>query len=310
MGRVRGVKFSIWPNSGRSWNELAATARFADAGEWHGLWVADHYMPNTDSVARHDGPMHEVWALLPAIAAITSRIRLGPLVAPTSVHHPALLANRAASIDLISGGRFVLGLGAGWQINEHDAYGIPLGTPGERVGRFEEAIQIVRSLLDHERTDFAGRFFTITDAPMNPKPAQAKLPILVGSGGPRMMRIVARHADEWNTWGDPAMVADRVGEIERACTEVGRDPLTLRRSAQALFFLCDDEASAAALRDKVPAERSVVGTAGELVDIIGAYQTLGIDELIVPDFTLGHEQAEREDKLSRIWSEVLAGFAS
>jgi len=300
------MRFSIWPNSGRTWDELLATAKFADAGGWHGLWCADHYMPNTDDGTVHDGPFHEVWALLPALAASTERIRLGPLVSPTSVHHPALLANRAASLDLISGGRFVLGLGAGWQVNEHRAYGIELEEPARRVTRFEESIQIVRSLLDQPRTTFVGECFTITDAPMNPKPAQAHLPILVGTSGERMLRITARWADEWNTWGDPSTVARNVAKLGAACETVGRDPSSLARSAQALLFLAADDAAATALRDRAPAERSIVGTPAQLVDIVGEYAAMGIGELIVPDFTLGRTQTEREDTYSTFWSEVAA----
>ncbi len=129
--------------------------------------------------------MHECWAILPAIAAVTERVRLGSLVAPTSVHHPAILANRAATIDHISNGRLVLGIGAGWQINEHRAYGIELDRPVTRVDRFEEAIQIVRSLLDqpthHVRRDGTTRSPTRR---WSPKPVQSPLPILVGTSEP------------------------------------------------------------------------------------------------------------------------------
>ncbi len=196
------MDFSVWPAPVRSWADIAATARLADDDGWHGIWFADHYMPNTEDGAVADGDTHECWAVLPALAATTDRVRLGSLVSPTSVHHPALLANRISTIDHISNGRAVLGLGAGWQVNEHRAYGIELPDPGERVGRFDEAIQIVRALLDQPRTTFAGRYYTITDAPCEPKPIQSPLPILVGTSGSRMMRITARHADEWNTWGD------------------------------------------------------------------------------------------------------------
>ncbi len=149
-------------------------------------------MPNTGDESLAPGDVHECWSILPAVAAVTSRLRLGPLVAPTSIHHPALLANRAATLDRLSKGRLILGVGAGWQINEHAAYGIPLKTPGMRVSRFEESIQIVRSLLDSDRTTFHGDFYDITDAPSDPKPVQETLPILVGTGSPRMLRITAQ----------------------------------------------------------------------------------------------------------------------
>ncbi len=170
------MKFSVWPNPARPTSEILDLARMVDAEGWFGMWFADHYMPNTGSETIEPGDVHECWAILPAIAAVTERIRLGSLVAPTSVHHPAVLANRAASIDHVSNGRMVLGIGAGWQINEHKAYGIDLEEPGPRVSRFDEAIQIIRSLLDNERTDFHGTFYDITDAPADPKPVQSPLP--------------------------------------------------------------------------------------------------------------------------------------
>ena len=207
------MRFSLWPAPGRPVDEILDLARFADENGWYSFWFADHYMGNSGSKDLVPGDVHECWSILPAIAAVTSDIRIGPLVAPTSVHHPALLANRAATIDHVSNGRMVLGMGAGWQINEHHAYGIDLEAPGPRVSRFEESIQIVRSLLDNERTDFAGDFYAFIDAPCDPKPIQDKLPILVGTGGPRMCRITARHAQEWNTWGAPEMAAERPRDL-------------------------------------------------------------------------------------------------
>src|SRR3954470_12550300 len=138
------------------------------------VWLADHYMPDTGTTEPASGDLHEVWGLLPAVAAVTERVRVGTLVSPTSVHHPALLANRASTVDHVSGGRMVLGIGAGWQLNEHAAYGFHLES---RVSRFEEAIQIVRSLLAQPRTSFHGRFYEIADAPCDPKPLQQPLPI-------------------------------------------------------------------------------------------------------------------------------------
>lgn len=304
------MRFSVWTDTARSWDEIAATARFADAGDWYGVWVADHYMPNTADGAVADGDHHEAWAILGSLAAITERVRLGPLVSPTSVHHPALLAKRAATIDRVSGGRFVLGMGAGWQVNEHRAYGIELEPPGQRVTRFSEAIQIVRSLLTEDRTSFDGTVFTFTDAPANPKPVQSPLPILVGTGSPRMLRITARHADEWNTWGDVEMATARLQLFGEACEAVGRDRSTIRTSAQALIFHAADDEAAATMRERALPGRSLVGTTGELVEALGHYAELGFDEFIVPDFNVGSEQAKREDRLGRLWDEVLSHHVS
>ena len=247
--------------------------------------------------------------MLPAIAAVTERIRLGPLVSPTSVHHPAVLANRAATIDHVSNGRMVLGIGAGWQINEHEAYGIELQEPGPRVTRFDEAIQIIRSLLSEERTDFHGQFYDVTDAPADPKPVQSPLPILVGTGSPRMLRITARHADEWNTWGGPEMAGGALEKLLTACEQVGRDPATMWKSAQALVFVSDNAEFAANITGSDMGPRSIVGTTDELVDQLGRYAELGFDEFIVPDFTLGGTADERFANYRLIRSDVIPQLA-
>src|SRR5687767_10926560 len=160
--RFAVVKFSVWPNMANPVDEALDTARWADAAGWYGVWYADHYMPNTGTEEIKRGDTHECWAMLPAIAVVTERVRIGSLVAPTSIHHPAVLANRATTVDQLSNGRMVLGLGAGWQINEHKAYGIELEPPGRRVQRFEEAIQIIRLLTTQELTNFAGDVYSVT----------------------------------------------------------------------------------------------------------------------------------------------------
>ena len=303
------MKFSIWPNPERPPSEVIDLARVADRDGWHCLWYADHYMPNSGSEDVLPGNLHECWSMLPAIAAVTDRLRIGSLVAPTSVHHPAVLANRAATIDHISEGRLVLGIGAGWQINEHHAYGIDLEAPGTRVSRFEEAIQVIRSLLSEDRTDFRGDFYDITDAPANPKPVQTPLPILVGTGSPRMLRITARHADEWNTWGAPDMAGGALEKLHTACEQVGRDPATLWKSTQALVFMTDNAELAENIKGGDMGERSILGSNEQLVDEIGRYAELGFDELIVPDFTLGSTPDERRAKYDEFRTEVAAHFS-
>jgi alkanesulfonate monooxygenase SsuD/methylene tetrahydromethanopterin reductase-like flavin-dependent oxidoreductase (luciferase family) len=283
-------------------------ARSADSTGWHGIWFADHYMPNTGSEEVAEGDVHECWAILPAIAAATENIRLGPLVAPTSVHHPALLANRAVTIDHVSNGRFVLGLGAGWQINEHHAYGIELEPAKVRVDRFEEAIQIVRSLLDQEHTDFSGEHYTITNAPCDPKPVQEKLPILVGTGSPRMLRITATHAQEWNTWGAPELAAERRADYVRQCERVGVEPASLHTSVQALFFFQDDPAAVEKILAGEMGDRTIAGSIQHIVEQIGRYVELGFDEVIVPDFTLGRTHDERLATYATFMSEVASQF--
>jgi probable F420-dependent oxidoreductase len=295
------MKFSIWPHNSRVPVDLLEAVRVAEDTGWYGVWLADHYMPDTGDTTPKRGDTYECWALLPALAAVTERIRIGTLVSPTSVHHPALLAKRAATIDRLCGGRMVLGLGAGWQINEHRAYGIELEPPGKRVNRFEEAIQIVRSMLSQESTTFHGACFDITDAPCDPKPVQSPLPLLVGTRSPRMLRITARHADEWNTWATPEQAAGHLTALAEACEEVGRDPATMRTSVNALVHL---DASA-----PPPGRAAIFGSAQQLADSLGQYAELGFDEFILPDWNLGADPAERADNLARIKTEVIDRLA-
>ena len=291
------MKFSLWPRGDRAPADLLAEVRAAEAAGWYGAWLADHYMPNTGDSTPARGDTYECWALLPALAAVTERIRIGTLVSPTSVHHPALLAKRSSAIDQLSGGRMVLGLGAGWQVNEHHAYGIALEPPGKRVGRFEEAIQIVRSMLSEDFTTFHGEFYDITNAPCDPKPIQSPLPLLVGTRGPRMLGITARHADEWNTWGTPEQAAARRAALVQACDKAGRDPRTMWTSINVLVDL-----SGSMPPLSYP---TIAGPAQQLVDQVGQYAELGFDEFILPDWNLGTDKAQRADNLARIKTEVL-----
>lgn len=299
------ISFSLWPSPERAWDEVRSLAEYADGQKWHAMWYADHFMPNTGDETIVDGDVHECWSVISAITAVTRRLRVGSLVSPTTVRHPAVLANTAATIDRISNGRLILGIGAGWQINEHRAYGIDLMGARDRVDRFEEAIQIVRSLLQDGRTQFVGKHFAITDAPCQPRPVQDPLPILVGTGGPRMSRITAAHADEWNTWGHVAEATERLTTIRRACESIGRDPATLRTSAQALFFLVDDPAVAAKIAKKAPADRSIIGNAHHIAEAFSAYQAAGFDEIIIPDFTLGATSTARREAYERLATDVI-----
>lgn len=283
-------------------NEVLDLATMADDDGWYCFWYADHYMENTDDKSFKPGPVHECWTVLPAIAAVTERVRLGPLVSPTSVHHPALLANRAGTLDQLSNGRFVLGLGAGWQINEHAAYGIELEVSGTRVSRFEESIQIIKSLLTKDHTTFKGKFYEFTDAPCEPKPVQSPLPIAVGTGSPRMLKITARHASDWNTWGAPELAAERHANFTRACESVGSDASTKHTSVQAMFFL---DGNAAELTGSPMASRSIAGSNEQIIDALGQYAATGFKEVIIPDFTLGTNAKERRDAYARFRDDII-----
>ena len=302
------MKFSIWPSFDRPWAELLELAHYAERTGWHALWSADHLMPQTNDNTVSDGAALECWSVVAGIASAVPRIRLTSMVSPLTIHHPVVLAKRATTVDHVSGGRVVLGIGAGWQVNEHAAYGFELPTPGERVTQFAEGIEVIHRLLRQPRTDMAGAHYKLTDAPFEPKPIQDVLPVLVGTGSPRMMRIAARWADEWNTWGDPAQVGERTAMFAQACEREGRNSISVRRSAQAMIFLTDDDAARDRLRGSAPVGRSLVGGASELIDLLGEYVELGVDEFAVPDFTLGGSPEQRMHVLERLHAEVLSAF--
>lgn len=282
------MRFSIWPGPTRPWNEILELAQHCERTGWDGVYFADHFMPNGPDRTPLDGDTIECWSVMAALASAVPRLRLAPLVTSVTYRHPAVLANIAAAVDNISGGRLLLGLGAGWQENEHASYGIELGSVKERLDRFEEACEVVVSLLREQRTTFSGRYFEVFDAPNQPRPMQERLPILIGGGGEkRTMRIAARLADEWNAWTTPDVLAHKVGVLQRHCEELGRDPGEIAVSTHALLFLSTDEGWLAERRERDVARAAIVGTPAEVAETVGRYREAGCDELIVPDFTLG-----------------------
>jgi len=179
------------------WPELLEIARLVEARGFDSLWLGDHMLYRGDGRPER-GPW-DAWTTLAALAAATERVTLGPLVAATAFHEPGLTARMAAAIDEISGGRFVLGLGTGWNETEFEAFGIPFD---RKVSRFEEAFEIIRRLLAGERVTFEGAFYTVRDAVLLPPPAR-RLPLMVGGHGPRLLAATLPHVDAWNTWYSP-----------------------------------------------------------------------------------------------------------
>jgi alkanesulfonate monooxygenase SsuD/methylene tetrahydromethanopterin reductase-like flavin-dependent oxidoreductase (luciferase family) len=297
------VRFSLWISAARPWDEVLDLGRHAEASGWDGLWVADHFMANGDGP--NDDPMHEAFALLAGLAAAVPRVRLGPLVAGNTYRHPAVLMKAATTIDHISGGRMVLGMGAGWQVNEHRAYGLPLGTVRERLEWFEQACRILTGMRDGARTTVPGRY-DVVDAPLSPRPV-GPMPLLIGSSGQKVMaRIVAAHAQEWNTWSTPQTWLEKRRGYDRALDEAGRDPATLHTSSQALVFLGPDGAAKA---ERSGARAAIGGTTAQLTEVVGRWAEAGLDELIVPDFTLGPPERAR-DQLDQLMAEVVPAFRS
>ena len=295
------MRFSVWPNPGQPWSSTLELAQYADRAGYDGLWFADHFMPNQEDVS---GPVNEAWTTLAGLAAATTRIRLGTMVAGNTYRHPAVLAKMAANIDIMSNGRLVLGLGSGWQENEHAAYGIEFDDVAGRLRRLEEACQVIKGLFSNERTTFAGRYYQLKDAPLVPKPVQSPLPLLIGGGGEqRTLRITARYADEWNVWGDPATLRQKIAILDQHCADVGRDPKAIQRSAVALLAHSDDPAVVE--RAKAAGRPVIGGSSAQIVDTIREYQDAGVQEILLPDFTLGRGP-DRIAAYDRFMDEVIS----
>ena len=215
------------------WPEVAAIARAAEESGFESIWVGDHHLYRGGG--RPDRGPWDAWTQLAALAAITQRVRLGPLVAATAFHPPGVIARMAASIDEISGGRFVLGLGAGWNEAEFRAFGFPFD---RTVSRFEESFEIVRRLLAGEHVTFHCEFQTADDAVLLPPPRR-RVPIMLGSNGARMLGIALPYVDAWNTWftsyGNTVEgFANLRGDIDAACVRAGRDPAEIAHSVTVL----------------------------------------------------------------------------
>ena len=302
------MRFSIWPTLAQPWDDVLEVTRHAEATGWDGVYVMDHFMGDVGGgPAPSRCPPSRAPRPCAALAVATERLRLGTLVLGNTYRHPAVLANWAATVDQLSGGRLLLGVGAGWQENEHEQYGIRLPPPGERIDRFEEACQVWNGLLREPTTTFAGAHYQLTDAICEPKPVQSPLPLLIGGKGNRMMGVVARHADEWNMWGLADAIAERSAVLDQRCEAIGRDPAEIKRSAQALVLLTDDRAKADAFLAGTGGRAAIAGTTDDVAEAVAAWQAVGLDEVIVPDFTLGRG-ARKLERMDAIIEQVAPGF--
>ncbi|HKF85156.1 MAG TPA: LLM class flavin-dependent oxidoreductase [Candidatus Limnocylindrales bacterium] len=235
------LRFGLFlSQANHTWAEVLASFELAEDLGFDHAWLVDHLV-DTDGPPEHG--CLEGWTLLAAIAARTARIRLGILVSSNTFRHPALLLKEAVTVDHVSGGRVILGLGTGWHADEHRRYGIDLPPPPERVDRFQEAVEVVTSLMGQERTTYAGRHYRLDDARLEPRPVQRpRIPLLIAAHRPRMLRIAARYADQWDTFaalpgtatdGIEAELAERIQQLDAACAAIGRDPHEIRRSTWA-----------------------------------------------------------------------------
>jgi probable F420-dependent oxidoreductase len=278
------------------WADFVAMAQAAEAAGFDSLWFADHLLYRFPEVDE-SGPW-EALSIIAAVAAVTKRIEIGALVACTSFRNPALLAKMADTIDEISGGRFILGLGAGWHQPEYDAFGYPFD---HLASRFEEAITIITGLLREGHVDFAGDYYTARDCTLRPRGPSPKGPrILIGAKQPRMLRLVAKHADAWNTcWhDDPQPVADAWQNALAACADTGRDPATLELTVGAVSALL---APGEAGNPKGP---KIAGSPEEVAKGLMGFAEVGATHLIVHAAPRDAAGIERYGEVIRLMDEM------
>jgi alkanesulfonate monooxygenase SsuD/methylene tetrahydromethanopterin reductase-like flavin-dependent oxidoreductase (luciferase family) len=265
------------PDVGREvrWREYLAMARAAEEVGFDSIWTGDHLLYRDDGPER--GPW-DAWTLLAALAAGTERVQLGPLVACTAFHPPGLIARMAAALAEVSGGRFVLGLGAGWNEEEFRAFGLPYD---HRVSRFEESFTIIRRLLAGERVTLDGTYCQAEDAVLLPAPPQPPR-LMIGSNGPRMLGIALPHVEVWNTWyedfgNSPEGFAALNERISAAARDAGRDPSEIERSACVYVSLGDSGEE----HDRSPEAPPVEGPADRIASSLSAFAEAGADEAIL-----------------------------
>ena len=224
------IRFGIQtPQQHRSWPDMLSLWQEVDTLGFDTAWVFDHFLPIFSDPT---GPCLEGWTALAALAMATKNVRLGVMVTGNTYRQPAVLAKMATTVDIISGGRLILGIGAGWFELEHREYGMPFPRVAERLVRLDEALEVIKRLWTEERATFTGRYYQLHEAVFNPKPVQRPHPpILVGAGGERVaLGIVARHAQMWNTFGTPDVFRHKIARLAVHCQRIGRDPATIEKS--------------------------------------------------------------------------------
>lgn len=271
----------------KSWSQVLDEFVMADELGFDHAWLVDHLV---DTDGPPENPCLEAWTLLAAIAVRTRRIRIGVLVTSNTFRHPSLLLKQAVTVDHISAGRLILGIGTGWHHEEHRRYGIPLPPPAERVDRLEEAVQIAQLLMTEPTASFRGKHYQLDDAVFEPRPVQKpRIPILIAAHRPRMISIAARYADQWDTFPELAgtategvreSVADRIVRFEDECRRAGRDPSSIRRSLWATSEVFDTDRT--------------------YTEFVGRHAQLGFT-----DFTTVVPTRERERMLTHLAREVL-----
>jgi F420-dependent oxidoreductase-like protein len=298
-----------------TWDDILTLWRYADQAGWDAACVTDHFMPNT---ADKVGDALECWTALAALATQTTRMRIGTIVSGNTYRHPAVVAKMAANVDIISGGRLICGMGAGWQENEHRAYGIDFFTAKERLERLDEACHVLKALWTEPKATFKGRYYQLDDAPLMPKPLQRPHPeLMVGGGGEKLtLRVAARHADHWNVWGGPETLRHKGRILEAHCAAQGRDPQRILRSANMPFMISEDRGAVAQLEQAfikrlgvdpdLARDAVLAGSVAAIRDKLGRLRDAGVGMLWIPTFFLPRDR--RLALLDRFLAEIAPLF--
>jgi alkanesulfonate monooxygenase SsuD/methylene tetrahydromethanopterin reductase-like flavin-dependent oxidoreductase (luciferase family) len=303
MDQAPPMRFGLqlWSQT-TGWAGFRDAARAADAAGWDSVWTWDHLLA---IFGPWEQPVFEGWTVMSAVGAVTSRVRLGLMVGANTFRNPGLTAKMATTLDHVSDGRAILGLGAAWFDREHEAYGIEFGaSPGERLDWLDESVMLLRRLLDGEQFDHSGPTYTFRDALCRPRPVQDRLPILIGGSGRRKtLRTVAERADAWNTSGTVAEVTDALEALAGHATAVGRDLATLEKTISFPIVVGDTKAAAQARMDALFAHNGVknmgdgphlTGSPDEIADALRPYRDLGFRTVIVRmPAPYDHETIER-----------------
>ena len=274
-----------------SWAELRETWQEVETLGFDTLWVNDHLLP---SVGPSDAPNLEGWTVLSAIAALTTRVRIGVMVTSNTFRNPVILAKMATTVDHISGGRLILGIGSGYFAQEHEVYGIPLHKPGRRARQLEEALQVIRKLWTEEEASFTGTYYRLANAPFAPKPLQKPHPpiMIAGTGEKLILPLVAKYADMWNAGGlGIEALARKIAILEEHCARIGRNGSDIEKTYLTPLYLRSNPAEVERLLTQIPQVQTLsieqmraMILAGDVAAVqrqVQAYLDVGITHIII-----------------------------
>ncbi|MCE2559450.1 MAG: LLM class flavin-dependent oxidoreductase [Acidobacteria bacterium] len=299
-----GAQVTVYRNT---WDSVREVAELLDAGPWDSIWYADHYLPPPGIKEEEHLAAQEAFTVAAATASITKNLKIGHLVLGNTYRNPALAAKMAGTLDHISHGRFVLGIGAAWFQREHEAYGWTFPSMKERQDRFEEAVELIRALFrSGEPVDFQGKYYRLDSAPLSPGSYGDPIPILIGgTGEKRTLRTLARHGDVMNLdgWARGPMTREyfqhKVSVVNRHCEDAGRDPGEIRHTVLMPTFVTDDETAAERfIAARGLGEGTAAGPKSYVVDRIGEMIDAGAHEIMIggiPTHHLDHYQLVAEE---------------